>query len=460
MTHSGKILLVGFGPGSVEHMTYRARAAIAEADVVIGYSTYIKLVQDLLDGKEVIRKGMTEEIDRCIEAYEQALQGKTVALISSGDIGIYGMAGPTYEVLLQAGWTPDSNISVEVIPGASALNACAALVGAPLTHDFCSISLSDLLTPWPVIAKRLEAAARADFVIALYNPKSGRRTQQIVEAQAILLRHRNPDTPVAVVKSGYRRRQAIQMTTLKDMADCDIGMLCTVLIGNSSTFVREGLMITPRGYANKYDPLNGETKDGEQAGRSLSMGLTGWHACVRKHIREQPALSLRGIAAYFDTSLAEILTAISAAPPEEEAGEYRTKALPAGNIEKVLEASRAWGTLRAIVRSEGGATAELLLTADNLVRRGDWLNLVNDHFHLHVDMSQIQHAWFLSRGEQQHGVYFCDRHGNTVFSLLLVKHDQAYDAGALASFTQATEQYGLPYVHVAETTETEIETDE
>ena len=216
----GKIYLVGFGPGAQEHMSYAARAAIAAADVVIGYTTYIKLVQELLDGKEVIRKGMTEELDRSIEAYEHARQGKIVALISSGDIGVYGMAGPTYEVLLQSGWRPGGDIEVEVIPGATALSSCAALVGAPLTHDFCSISLSDLLTPWPVIARRLDAAARADFVTALYNPKSGRRTGQIVEAQRIFLRHRSADTPVAVVKSAYRRKQSIQMTRLAQMADC------------------------------------------------------------------------------------------------------------------------------------------------------------------------------------------------------------------------------------------------
>jgi precorrin-3B C17-methyltransferase len=349
---------------------------------------------------------------------------------------------------------------VEVIPGASALNACAALVGAPLTHDFCSISLSDLLTPWPVIAKRLEAAGRADFVVALYNPKSGRRTQQIVEAQAILLRHRSPETPVAVVKSGYRRRQAIHITTLKDMADCDIGMLCTVLIGNSATFVREGLIITPRGYANKYDRLSGETKTGEQAGRSLSMGLSGWHACVRKYIREQPQLSLRDFATYFDTTLAEILVALSAAPPEETPGEYRATALPPDAIEQVLEAARAWGRLRAIVRSEGGATAELLLTAADFVRRGDWLNLVNEHFHLHVDFGKINRAWFLNCGERQNGVYFCDRHGNAVFSLLLVKHDQTYHADELTAFNQTAEQFGQPYVHVTETLEAETEADE
>jgi precorrin-3B C17-methyltransferase len=180
-------------------------------------------------------------------------------------------------VLFQAGWTPESDVEVEVIPGASAINACAALVGAPLTHDFCSISLSDLLTPWPVIARRLDAAASADFVCALYNPKSGRRTQQIVEAQRLFLRHRSPDTPVAVVKSGYRRRERIEFTTLAHMSECDIGMLTTVLIGNSNTFIKHGRMVTPRGYANKYDMQeNGATRTGEKAGRSLSSGLLGW----------------------------------------------------------------------------------------------------------------------------------------------------------------------------------------
>lgn len=273
---SGKIMLVGIGPGNIEHMTARARSAIAEADVVIGYTTYIKLVQDLVVDKEVVKKSMTEELDRAIEALERAKAGKKVALISSGDAGVYGMAGPTYEVLFQAGWTPQSGIEVEIVPGASALNTCAALVGAPLTHDFCAISLSDLLTPWPAIARRLDAAAVADFVVALYNPKSGRRTRQIVEAQRLFLRHRRPDTPVAIVKSAYRPKQRIEFTTLAQMNECDIGMLSTVLIGNSNTFVRDGLMVTPRGYANKYDVESGDTRNGERAGRSLSSGLLGW----------------------------------------------------------------------------------------------------------------------------------------------------------------------------------------
>ncbi|MBF0218429.1 MAG: precorrin-3B C(17)-methyltransferase [Gammaproteobacteria bacterium] len=269
----GKISLVGVGPGGAAQMTFQARAAIAAATVVIGYSTYIELVADLLEGKEVIRKGMTEEIDRAVVAYQRARAGAVVALVSSGDIGVYGMAGPTFEHLLQQGWDRQSGVTVEVVPGTTALSAAAALVGAPLTHDFCAISLSDLLTPWAVIARRLEAAAAADFVINLYNPKSGRRCEQIVEAQRIISRHRLATTPVALVKSAYRAQQRIELTTLEAMVDSEIGMLTTVIIGNSTTFTQGGVMVTPRGYANKYDPDSGAVKAGEQRGRSLSTGL-------------------------------------------------------------------------------------------------------------------------------------------------------------------------------------------
>lgn len=193
-------------------------------------------------------------------------------------------------------------IEVEIVPGASAINSCAARVGAPLTHDFCAISLSDLLTPWPTIARRLDAAALADFVVALYNPKSGRRTRQIEEAQRLFLRHRRPDTPVAIVKSAYRRRERIEFATLATMCDADIGMLSTVLIGNSNTIVQHGLMVTPRGYANKYDVEGGgATLAGERPGRSLSTGLNGWLENLqarprgrRKHRGPGPAASPAG----------------------------------------------------------------------------------------------------------------------------------------------------------------------
>jgi precorrin-3B C17-methyltransferase len=324
---NGKIMLVGLGPGSHDYLTGRARAAIAEADTIIGYVTYIRLVKDLLDGKEVIKKAMTEELDRAIEAYDRAKQGKKVALISSGDAGVYGMAGPTFEVLFQAGWTPDSDIEVEIIPGASALNTCAALVGAPLTHDFCAISLSDLLTPWPTIARRLDAVAYSDFVVALYNPKSGRRTRQIQEAQRLFLRHRDPQTPVAIVKSAYRPKQRIEFTTLDKMAEADIGMLTTVLIGNSNTFVKNGLMITPRGYANKYEVEigngsgNSAARDGEKAGHSLSTGLNGWLAAIHASGKSPAELAkeYRLPEDYIATVLSEALEEVDA--EDEAAGE-------------------------------------------------------------------------------------------------------------------------------------------
>ncbi|MEW6678743.1 MAG: precorrin-3B C(17)-methyltransferase [Pseudomonadota bacterium] len=434
--NKGKILLVGFGPGAEEHMSLRARQAIAESDVVIGYSTYIELVQDLLDGKEVIRKGMTEEIDRCVEAYEHAKQGKTVALVSSGDVGVYGMAGPTYEVLLQSGWTPGGDIGVEVIPGSTALSACASLVGAPLTHDFCSISLSDLLTPWPAIARRIEAAARADFVVALYNPKSGRRTRQIVEAQRILLQYRKPDTPVAIVKSAYREAQDIQRVRLDEMKDCKIGMLTTVLIGNSSSYLQQGLMITPRGYANKYDGITGEAKAGEKAGRSLSMGLEGWKACVRQHLRDHGAESLRDVARHFDAPVGEILSAIGEAGADDRAGDY-TAAMAQADLNVLLDAARQWGRVRIVVRSEAGAVSELLLNGVEFKRRGDWLNIENEHFHLHIDASRIHRAWLLRRGDSLRRLYFIDAAGETVFNLSLVRLDERFGEEAEQRFEQA-----------------------
>ena len=438
MNH-GKILLVGFGPGAKQHMSHRAIEAIKEADVVIGYSTYIKLVQDQLEGKEVVRKGMTEEIDRSIEAYEQARQGKVVALISSGDIGVYGMAGPTYEVLLQSGWTPDSDIDVEVIPGSTALSACASLVGAPLTHDFCSISLSDLLTPWPVIARRLEAAARSDFVVALYNPKSGRRTQQIVEAQRILLQHRKPDTPVAIVKSAYRARQDIRLVRLDEMADCEIGMLTTVLIGNSSTFIDHGLMITPRGYANKYNQLTGEVNSGEQRGRSLTMGLEGWQACVRQYMSENPERSLRDVVRYFDMPIGQVIEAIAQADEQQQAGAFSAVAF-ADDPMNVIEAAQSWGRLRAVVRSDAGAVTELMLTADQFRQRGNWLNIETDHFHLHIDWAKVCEAWLVQREDKLRGVHFVDVAGNAVFNLSLIRQDGEFDASGVAAYQACWQQ--------------------
>lgn len=270
----GVLSVVGIGPGAEAHATPAAVEAIAGAELVVGYTTYIKLVRHLIAGKEVVKTGMTEEIGRARAAVERARAGGKVALISSGDAGIYGMAGLVFEVLREIGWRRGDSPELRIIPGVTALSSCASLVGAPLVHDFCAISLSDLLTPWPVIAKRIEAAAAADFVVALYNPASGRRTRQIVEAQAILRRHREGSTPVALVKSAYRKLEQVVLSDLDQFLDYEIGMLTTVLVGSSRTFVFEGYMVTPRGYGNKYR-LDGEVLPGQQPGRSLVLDGQG-----------------------------------------------------------------------------------------------------------------------------------------------------------------------------------------
>jgi precorrin-3B C17-methyltransferase len=262
------LYVVGIGPGAAEHTTPAALAAIADAELIVGYRTYIGLVKHLIAGKEVVQTGMTEEIGRARAAVERARDGGKVALISSGDAGVYGMAGLVFEVLREIGWKAGQSPELRLIPGMTALNSCASRVGAPLVHDFCSISLSDLLTPWPVIEKRITAAAAADFVIGLYNPASGRRTRQIVEAQRILLAHRAPETPVALVKSAYRELEHIVMTDIAHFTDYEIGMLTTVIIGNSNTFMFEGYMVTPRGYSNKYT-WDGEVRPGQKPARSL-----------------------------------------------------------------------------------------------------------------------------------------------------------------------------------------------
>ncbi|MBI4361735.1 MAG: precorrin-3B C(17)-methyltransferase [Euryarchaeota archaeon] len=261
----GKIYLVGFGPGAAEHLTTRAARAIRESDVVVGYTTYIELVKDFLVDKEVIQTGMQEEVGRAARAVEMARQGRTVSVISSGDAGVYGMAGLVFEVLGEQGWKPGDGLEVEVVPGVTALCSVASLLGAPLVHDFASISLSDLLTPWEVIAERIEAAARADYVIVLYNPKSGRRTRQIAEAQKIISRYRAPATPVGIVKSAYRQGQQVAVTDLAHMLDHDIGMLTTLIIGNSTTYRIGDLIVTPRGYKSKYD-LSKTARKGEGEG--------------------------------------------------------------------------------------------------------------------------------------------------------------------------------------------------
>lgn len=227
-------------------MTPRALASIEHADVIVGYTTYIDLVKDLIGDKLVIGTGMMQEIERCQSAVDQALMGKKVAVISSGDPGVYGMAGLVLELAMKY----EANIRPEVIviPGISAVGASAAILGAPLMHDFAVISLSDLLTPWDVIRKRVEMAAEGDFVIALYNPKSKRRTSQIREVREIVLKHRSASTPVGIVHHATREGENMALSTLNEFTNEFIDMFSLVIIGNSQTYVQDGRMITPRGY--------------------------------------------------------------------------------------------------------------------------------------------------------------------------------------------------------------------
>ncbi|MBF2022736.1 MAG: precorrin-3B C(17)-methyltransferase [Hydrococcus sp. C42_A2020_068] len=246
---TGQLLLVGTGPGNLEQMTPAAKTAVTGADAIVGYSLYLELIQPLLRPGQIVESlPITQERQRAQRAIELAQWGLTVAVVSSGDCGIYGMAGLVMEELQALGWNGKVP-KVEVFPGITAVVAAAARVGAPLMHDFCTISLSDLLTPWDVIEKRLEAAAVGDFVTALYNPRSQTRTQQIITAREIFLKHRNPNTPVALVRSVYRSNEQISLTTLDKMLEFPIDMLTTVIIGNRSTRRHADWMITPRGYS-------------------------------------------------------------------------------------------------------------------------------------------------------------------------------------------------------------------
>ena len=235
---------MGLGPGNVDEMTPRARAAIESAEVIAGYITYIKLIPDLVGGKEIIGTAMMQEVERCKQAIDAAVAGKKVAVISSGDAGVYGMAGLVIDMILDL----PVKIDFEVIGGISAVNAAAAILGAPLMHDFAVISLSDLLTSWELIKKRVRNAADGDFVIALYNPKSKRRVENIVEVQKILLEYREKNTPVGIVTNAGRANEQKIITTLENFTAEEINMFSLVIIGNSQTYIKSGFMITPRGY--------------------------------------------------------------------------------------------------------------------------------------------------------------------------------------------------------------------
>lgn len=245
-----RLFLVGIGPGSPDQMTFKAREAIESSDTIVGYNAYIDLIRPLINGKEVITTGMGAEVKRVKTAIDLALSGKTVSLVSSGDSGIYGMAGLAGEIL----HTGDiNNIDIQVIPGVPVLAAGAALLGAPLNGDFAAISLSDYLVTWQEIAQRLRLVAQSGLVLVIYNPVSKKRQLQFVEAIEIIRRFRGPDTSTGIVQNAYRNMQKVIITDVQHILEHTIDMNTIIFIGTSHTFVREGWMVTPRGYAGKYD---------------------------------------------------------------------------------------------------------------------------------------------------------------------------------------------------------------
>ncbi len=256
--------MIGIGPGSLDYLSKRAYDILKTVDTVAGYTTYIDLIRPLIKDKDVISTAMTKEVARVTAAIDIALSGKSCAIVSSGDPGIYAMAGLVLEICKmrkihvttlcshETALREKSALAVEIIPGIPALCSGASLLGAPLNHDFAAISLSDLLTPWEIIERRIQAAAKADFVIVLYNPKSKRRQRHLETAQKIILKYRDKNTPVGIVMSAMREDQDVRIIPLKNLHTATVNMQTTVFIGSSTSFEYLDFMITPRGYGVKY----------------------------------------------------------------------------------------------------------------------------------------------------------------------------------------------------------------
>ncbi|MCQ2521605.1 MAG: precorrin-3B C(17)-methyltransferase [Lachnospiraceae bacterium] len=239
----GRIIVIGIGPGEQAHMTQRAKECLQEADSIVGYSGYVSLLGEEYTQKEILSTGMKREVLRCRLCFEKALEGKVVALICSGDAGVYGMASLVYELSSEYG-----KVDIEIVPGVTAAASGAAVLGAPINHDFCTISLSDLLTPWELIAKRLQTAAMGDFVITLYNPSSMKRADYLQKACDLLLEILPEDRACGYVKNIGREGTATWTGTLAELRAEQVDMFTTCFIGNSQSFLLDGKLITPRGY--------------------------------------------------------------------------------------------------------------------------------------------------------------------------------------------------------------------
>ena len=242
--NSGRIAVVGIGPGMESMMTQQALQALDEADVIVGYTVYLDLLGDRFEGKEFLSTPMKQEAERCRMAFDEAAKGKSVAMVCSGDAGIYGMASLMFEIKEEL----DADAAIEVIPGITAASSGAAVLGAPLNHDFCVISLSDLLTPWELIEKRLRAAAEGDFAVAIYNPSSKKRHDYLQKACDILLETAEPERACGYVRSIGRDGEEYHTCSLAELRDTSVDMFTTVFIGNSQSRIIDGRLVTPRGY--------------------------------------------------------------------------------------------------------------------------------------------------------------------------------------------------------------------
>lgn len=244
----GEIYVIGIGPGALEDLTGRAKERLEAAEHVVGYTRYVDLIMPLVKDKHLFTTGMTHEVERCKKALTLAIAGKKVAVVSSGDSGLYGMAGLILQ--LKSEYPEAADIPIEVVPGVPAFVSAGALLGAPLMHDFASISLSDLLTPWEKIEGRVKAAAQADFVIIFYNPKSASRVEGLDKMMRVVSEFRANDTPIGIVRNASRKGEEIIITTMGNFTQYydGIDMLTIVIIGNESTFMVDGRMVTPRGY--------------------------------------------------------------------------------------------------------------------------------------------------------------------------------------------------------------------
>lgn len=240
-----KLYVIGIGPGEYEQMTLKAIHAMEKSEVIIGYTVYVDLVKEHFPGKEFLTTPMKKEVDRCVMAFEEAKRGKVVSMICSGDAGVYGMSGLMYEVGVNY-----PEVELEIIPGVTAATGGAAVLGAPLIHDFCLISLSDLLTPWEKIEARLLAAAEADFVVCLYNPSSRKRSDYLQKACDLMMQYKSPETVCGIVSYIGRDGEHYEVMDLKTLRDTKVDMFTTVWVGNSQTKEINGKMVTPRGYRN------------------------------------------------------------------------------------------------------------------------------------------------------------------------------------------------------------------